>query len=241
MARTQEGAAVTNNHRDALRQLRASYLRDLLRVWNMFDAGSIETFRQEFLPLAVQLTRTHHQDAATLAMRYYRSFRAAEQIPGEPAAVEAPQLPRPRIETAFSATALPGYFRALQAGKSPRQAKQDAYVRASGAGERLVRRGSVDTITASMRADNSALGWQRITDDDPCYFCAMLASRGGVYSEATVDFQAHDHDQCSAEPVYEGGGDRNRQLSDLWQETTQGLSGQDAIRAFRRAYEGGGA
>ena len=67
----------------------------------------------------------------------------------------------------------------------------------------------------------------------------MLASRGGVYGEG-ADFQAHDHCSCTAEPAYPGSrmtatADRFREQ---WDRTTRGLSGDDALNAFRTARAG---
>lgn len=68
----------------------------------------------------------------------------------------------------------------------------------------------------------------------------MLASRGGVYSRRSVDFPAHDGCSCSAEPVWSREQEPPEVLAlrRLWEESTAGLSGRDALNAFRRALEG---
>ncbi|UQI46727.1 hypothetical protein M1P56_21420 [Streptomyces sp. HU2014] len=53
---------------------------------------------------------------------------------------------------------------------------------AAGAADRETLRGGRELITSASREDRRALGWARITDGDPCSFCAMLVSRGAVYS-----------------------------------------------------------
>lgn len=57
------------------------------------------------------------------------------------------------------------------------------------------------TITGSSIADPGARGWKRIGAGE-CDFCRMLLGRGAVYSEATADFQAHDHCNCQAAPDF---------------------------------------
>lgn len=62
--------------------------------------------------------------------------------------------------------------------------------------------GGRETLLNTMRADRASVGWRRVTSGNPCKFCSMLASRGGVYSATTADFEAHDGCSCSAEPVW---------------------------------------
>lgn len=58
------------------------------------------------------------------------------------------------------------------------------------------------TVMQSSIADPRARGWQRVGSGSSCSFCSMLLGRGAVYSEATADFQAHDHDDCAAAPSW---------------------------------------
>ena len=62
-----------------------------------------------------------------------------------------------------------------------------------GAGTRMVMMGGRDTVTHAVRTDKLARGWERVIEPGACGFCAMLAGRGAVYKESTVDFRAHDH------------------------------------------------
>lgn len=59
------------------------------------------------------------------------------------------------------------------------------------------------TSMRATQADPAAVGWQRVGVGE-CDFCEMLISRGAVYTEATVDFGAHDHDKCYAAPAFKG-------------------------------------
>ncbi|WP_431781711.1 hypothetical protein [Streptomyces chumphonensis] len=61
------------------------------------------------------------------------------------------------------------------------QMMRDAGAVAAGAAEREALRGGRDLLDAASRADRAVVGWARVTDGDPCWFCAMLASRGAVY------------------------------------------------------------
>lgn len=71
---------------------------------------------------------------------------------------------------------------------------------------RHVKSASRDLVTDTARL-NSA-GWARqLTGAESCAFCAMLVSRGAVYSRKTADFQTHNHCDCTATLVRNAGDD----------------------------------
>jgi hypothetical protein len=126
-------------------------------------------------------------------------------------------------------------------GKPADRARDESFVQASGAASRHVLTGGRRSLLTLLQDDPQALGWARVTDGDPCAFCAMLASRGPVYgTEASAKFEAHDACACTAEPVYSRDAPwpgRAVEFQELWHYATQGYSGKDAINAFRRLYE----
>jgi hypothetical protein len=78
----------------------------------------------------------------------------------------------------------------------------------------------------------------RVSDGAPCSFCAMLVSRGPVYTVASGGFRAHSRCGCSIRPVLPGDPDRGwtpeaRRLRAVWSEVAEG----DPV-AFRRVIEG---
>jgi hypothetical protein len=76
----------------------------------------------------------------------------------------------------------------ISRGEQPEAAKRAALVDASGAGSRQVLNGGRSTQLALVQNDRAALGWVRVTDGNPCAFCAMLASRGvtwGPYAKSS--------------------------------------------------------
>lgn len=78
--------------------------------------------------------------------------------------------------------------------------------------------------------DGDSRGWARVSDGKPCHWCAMLLSRGPVYTQTTVHFDAHDGCGCSAKPVFKndttGGWDPgSRRLADLYKASTAKTGG----------------
>lgn len=109
----------------------------------------------------------------------------------------------------------------------------------SASSSRLVLAGERDTVMGTVRESRVIVGWRRVVDADPCAFCALLASRGAVYSKATVGFAAHDGDECTAEPLYEHEDEPQTvlDLQEQWRQATAGTSGKASIRAWRRHWD----
>lgn len=124
---------------------------------------------------------------------------------------------------------------------------------ASAAADMQAIRSGRAVLDGATRRDRAAVGWARVTDGDPCYFCAMLASRGAVYkSRASAGgtvrdpvrpnspdrLQAyHPNCHCQVVPVFSRSDfwvPGSRELSQEWERVTRGLSGQAALRAWRR-------
>lgn len=122
--------------------------------------------------------------------------------------------------------------------------------------------GGRDVITDLGDEDPLAYGWQRQTDLDPCYFCALLAANGPFYKredsfaksdrsfnpnlafEATGEpdgiAKVHDNCRCTLIPVFEGGEFDDvwgKVALDLWDKVTEdGHSARRALNEYRRRY-----
>ena len=124
---------------------------------------------------------------------------------------------------------------------------------AGAAGARHVGNGAREQIQDSAKADRRAIGWIRVTSGEPCYFCAMLASRGPVYSVDSFDdsdalfdgaghHKVHDNCGCSMRQVYTRKADEYPQLNvDLelgWRDLTDKLGHSPSLEEWRNNYEG---
>lgn len=72
----------------------------------------------------------------------------------------------------------------------------------AGGVQRRVANFARETITESSYRDPKSLGWMRIGTPD-CGFCAMLISRGAVYSERGATCASHDNCDCLAVPAFD--------------------------------------
>lgn len=204
MARTEQGAALTEQHRIAQLGIRAQALRDFTRIWPLWTPRNPRSFGDLVLATTT-LVRAYQPVSSALAGSYFTAFRAAENVDGDAAPVLASAPADAMVASSLYATGETATRDAISAGRAPEAAMQAAFVRTSGAVSRHILNGGRETIVGSVQQDDHARGWARITDADPCAFCLVLASRGAVYkTEETADFQAHDHCGCAAEPFYEG-------------------------------------
>ncbi|MEV3856057.1 hypothetical protein AB0J38_17250 [Streptomyces sp. NPDC050095] len=127
---------------------------------------------------------------------------------------------------------------------------------AAASADRETLRGGRELIRDASQADTRVIGWARVTDDDPCAFCAMLASRGAVYRSRQIagirgrtrrnlrdvenpeDLQKyHDLCHCQTIPVYSETAfvpESSAQYEQDWRRVTRGLAGAEARRVWRQ-------
>jgi hypothetical protein len=228
MARTPEGKLLTDLHRRQQMALRASVVRDVMKLWPAWQPSKPDSY-QAFERAMVLLVQSRSVQSAAISARYYEMFRAAD-APGRQIARTVPLAAardEAEIRASISVTARAGVHTALGAGQTYEAAMRNGLVRVSGAASREVLNAGRDTILEEVKRDPRSQGWARVTGADACPFCAMLSSRGPAYSESGVDFEAHDHCSCGAEPVYEGSEwpGRGREFQQRWYESDRTLNG----------------
>lgn len=98
--------------------------------------------------------------------------------------------------------------------------------------QKQVASGFWDTMTTNSTVDPEATGWQRFARGGACKFCIMLADRGAVYSEATVNFAAHKTCHCVVGPSFDPDAPR----ADAMQYVASKRDRTEKERADVRAY-----
>jgi hypothetical protein len=124
---------------------------------------------------------------------------------------------------------------------------------AGAAAARHVGNGGREQIQDSTKKDRRAIGFIRITGPSPCYFCAMLAGRGPVFSEDSFEdsdmlfdgaghHKVHDNCACSMRQVYSRNPDEwpqiNQDLELGWLELSDKLGRSPGLQDWRNHYEG---
>lgn len=239
MAATAAARLLTATQRQQQLALRAATITDLLELWPILEPTAIDETSPRWMTATRALIGERRRTSEGLASRYLSAFKSAEL--GRPATVALRTAPliAEQLDTSLRVTGPIALKVLIGRGISPVQAHRAASTQMIGSATRHVLNGGRSAIVGSVAADRDALGWHRVTGASPCAFCAMLASRGPVFKrQRSAAFDAHDHCSCMTEPVYRADSawpGRNRQYRDLWNESTQGRNGTDALNAFRQA------
>jgi len=190
-------------------------------------------------------------ESAQLARDFYLTARQSAGVVDDGFQPPAPRSLQPvRLHKTLDVTGPVEFKKAIAAGKSPAQAVDAAAVRMAGSTQYLALEAGRDVMQGAIERDERATGWSRVTDNDPCAWCAMLASRGPVYKSAKTAGDPrqggnsyHDHCGCAAWPAFTldepfvGVAD---QLYEAWLRETRGRGGKEAVKVFRRWWEAEG-
>lgn len=233
------GRALTEIHRRSQLRLRAVTIRDVLAVWPLLRLDDLAGTWRDLERILLAIIAGRSAESAGVAASYFAAFRFAEGAAGTARPVVASTPPPEELVRSLRYVGVVNTRRLLDA--HVRDAAARTFANVSGDVSRHVLNAGRETITGSVDADPRALGWARVTDANPCAFCRMLASRGPVFRSRAGGFKAHLRCGCTAEPTYHAEAPwpgRAQEWARQWQDTTRGLSGADARKAFRRAVEG---
>jgi hypothetical protein len=219
-----------------------------------------------WLDQAVRLLMTEHRRQAQSGALYATALRRLE-LPGAAPKSFLPHTiaTEEQIETSLRVVGPAAYMSTfrdialddevddLEKKAKLELAKKSIEVRITGAALRHAQNGGRQTTYAAATTDKVALGYIRVTRDKPCYFCALLASRGlqegFTYTEDSFDLsdarftgegtaKVHDNCQCHLKPVYldtDDYVDRSEFFENLYREFSTG-GGAKAISSFRTGY-----
>lgn len=160
---------------------------DLAALWRDVETAlATEAILRDVLP---ELVDAYGAAAATVAADWYDDLRDEREIRGRFVAIPA--------EVAETGTqALVGW------ALTEAQDLDSFKVLVEGGTQRRIANFARQTVMGSSIEDPQARGWKR-TGTGRCDFCRMLIGRGAVYrSDATANFDSHDHCGCSAVPVW---------------------------------------
>ena len=202
----------------------------IVALWNhMVNPDKFSDSWDSLGPLVQGIIANHYQMSAANAAEFYGHDRVTAGLPAFP--VPGTSLDPAQLSTVVNSMGAGQFYHYLKDQDAP-DANTMARDGMRGAGTRLVLLGGRDTITKAVGADPEAQGWERVIEPGACGFCSMLAGRGGVYKESTVNFRAHDHCHCVAAPVFPGQVSVNQDLSSRWGEVTRGKRGAAARAAW---------
>lgn len=236
-------------------------------MWPLIDVERLDETAAAWINAVVDLIIAYRLRSAEQALAYYERLRVAEtgqELPHRELYVNlgAPNLTA--VRTSLFVTG-PVNVKSLIGKGIPRQrAKIQAFTDVAGAASRHVLNGGRQMLVEAVAKDETATHYARVTDANPCAFCAMLASRGAVYrrketalrttarAQRGPGHQYHDHCACTVEPAWDRDAplpERSAEFEKLWADSTGDVSGYSRIttngktrtvnnklKAFRAAY-----
>jgi hypothetical protein len=199
------------------------------------DVADIDAWWARSGPTIVQLVRQGSLATAQLTAAYLTTHAQLAGLRITPVAYAALLE---QVETSLYVTGPVSFKTHMRLSGSPASSAATMAKTMSASASRLVLAGNRGTISGAVK-DGKIAGYRRVGDGRPCAFCAMLIGRGAVYSGQSADFHAHDGDGCRAEPLYEREPepDHVQDLQQRFADATRGLSGADALRAWRGAWD----
>lgn len=218
-------------------RIRASYLREFADLWPILAQ---QNDLDRWLRLNVALVRRWQIPERSLGLDFAKE-QARLQGAGLRPVKRVEPIPDQQIVTNLVTRGPVVARKARLVGMDELRAWERAQAAAMASGGSMVLRGGRDAVE-----EQGALGWMRVTDGDPCYFCAMLASRGAIYTSkdaASVSsrpdrlgLEFHDSCGCTAMPIFARTDFMSAQAARyraLWNETYP----NGGISAFRKAYD----
>lgn len=179
--------------RSAVESLATIADADVAELWQQIT--SAPDMRAALMDILPALIDTYGAAAAAFAADWYDDLAEESELPARFTAI-------PADLAVTGAEALAGWSTAPLFLPEPDW--DAARTRLTGGIQLRVANAARTTITFSSIADPRADGWQRVASGGGCGFCQMLAGRGAVYSDKSVDFAAHDHCNCTAAPAWRG-------------------------------------
>lgn len=202
MADTVEGRRLTEAHRLAQVALSGQAVAASRLLWGELNPADLARSRGSWLVMQVALLRSFDGRSAALAADYLGRYRAVEDGPGPVDGVAAFNA---EWATAAVDAAPARIAQRLGEGMKPGEAKSATLGILLGDAVRFSLQGGRRVIDRSTLANPRSVGWRRVTDGNPCGFCAMTASRGPAYrSEASAKGGRKYHRACgcTAEEVF---------------------------------------
>lgn len=137
---------------------------------------------------------------AERALKYDPAFGGGRQQ-----RVELQQFPRQDVATSLTVEANYNTKKAMPGPEE--ELMRDALNRSSGAAVRQAMNGGRGVTDAVVKEDSKVIGFARVTDGDPCPFCALLASRGAVFGKGSF---------VSSDGKFKANGEAARDVPDGW-------------------------
>ena len=210
MASTGKGALLTDQHRRRQVSLAITADSQARRAWDAtLDLNDLTGTQPIWKRTMLNLIQTWWRISEQAALAYLPQYREAETGEGPGIEIGVQQFDRRRAGEKLDWLGSTNVKWHLASGDTPEDAYRKARELFLGVFHEAVLTGGRSAIEHWAQQDTRAIGWRRVSDGDPCAFCAMLVTRGPVYTSAkkaglraSDGKKYHPHCGCTVEVVY---------------------------------------
>lgn len=232
-----------DRYRSAQLGLTRLLVRDVRGLRRLIIPSRLRTSIPDWITEMQAVIDEYSRTSAALGAEFYDAERDAAGVPGTFTVPVADPPPGEKTEASLRWATKDVWDRdpdeATEAQSQPLAVRlEQAAKKAEQVAQKLVADTGRSTVIDAVREDVEATAWARTAALGACAFCKLLASRGSVFKEDTVRFEAHDGCHCGAVPVFRGQrfelSPQAAEWARLYQEYAAGHSGSQLAR-FRRA------
>jgi hypothetical protein len=242
-ATVSDGGRDADRYRAAQLGLTRLLVRDVRGLRRLIIPSRLRTSVPDWIAAVQAVVTQYSQTSAALAAEFYDAQRDAAGVAGVFTVPVAEPPPDGKTEAGLRWATKDVWERdpdiASDAQLEPLDTRlEQAEKKAEQVAQKLVADTGRATVIDAVSQDRQATAWARTAALGACAFCKLIASRGSVFKQDTVRFQAHDGCHCGAIPVFAGQrfelSPHAREWARLYQEYAAGHSGSQLAR-FRRA------
>lgn len=155
-------------------------------LWPILQFNKLDDTTTTWLHAVTLQIENAFDDSAAAAFQYVQAAKWSVEPDSDPLSQVDVSLPVQDVQTAMKVT---GPIQVKSRMPAPESEAMDSGEKGStGAGITQAMNGGRSQVLAQVRADaagrkraGKVIGYARVTDSNPCYFCALLASQGAVY------------------------------------------------------------
>lgn len=241
--RVSDGGPAAGRQRAAQRGLTRLLSRDMGRLRRLIVPSRLQATVPDWMEAVRFLVGQYGEASQALAADYYDAQRVTARVTGRFTVPLLDPPPDEKVEASLRWATKDLWprepERATEAQHQPIETRlAQAEKKAQAVAQKLVVDQGRGAIREAVRRDPQATAWARTAALGACAFCKLLAVRGSVYKQDTVDFRAHDGCGCGVTPVFKGQrfelSDKAREWERLYREYAAPHSG-DQLRRFRLA------
>jgi len=204
-----DGGRDPDRYRAAQRGLTRLLLREVRGLRRLIIPSRLRQSMPDWFTAVQTVVDQYAQTSAALGAEFYDAQRDAAGVTGSFTVPVADPPPPEKTEASLRWAAKDVWERepeqATVAQQQPLETRlEQAEKKAELVAQKLVADTGRSTVLEAVRQDRQATAWARSAALGACAFCKLISSRGAVFAQDTVRFQAHDGCHCGVIPVFAG-------------------------------------